>query len=245
MHRFYIPSPNINQDKICLSAKKQLHHIKDVLRLKVNNKLIIFDDKAREFKVIVEQLSKENIIFKIQGQLMKKSLNKMSLTIACAIPKKSKMDEIVDKLTQLGVERIIPMLTKRVVVKLSADKKLLKQARWKKVAIAAAQQSQRKKLPSIDEIKHIKEVLSEAKKFDLKLIPNLTEKSRTLRETLDQTRPENILVLIGPEGDFTSEEIRLAEQAGFLPLTLGEQVLRVETAAVAIAGFINLYEPID
>jgi len=243
MHRFYVPSQNISQDRILISNKNQVHHLKDVLRLQPKDEIIVFDEQGNEYHSIIEKLSLQSIAFKIKNRhKFIPPKNRAKITIACAIPKKSQMDEIIDKLTQLGVDRIIPLETKRVIIKLDAGKKILRQERWKKIAQGASQQSQRSQIPVIEPIKSIVEVLSCTQDFDLKLIPTLIDKRKSLKEILDKFKPKNILVLIGPEGDFTPAEVALAKRAGCIPVSLGDLVLRVETAAVAVASFIRLYE---
>jgi len=167
-------------------------------------------------------------------------MKKAKITIACAIPKKSKMEDIIDKLTQLGVDRIIPIKTAHTVVKLDSYKEAMRHKRWEKVAQSASEQSQRNDLALIDQIRDIKEVILNSKEFDLKLIPTLIGKRKSLREISLNSKYKNILVLIGPEGDFTEAEVQLAIKAGFIPVTLGDLVLRVETAAVAVASYITL-----
>ena len=108
-------------------------------------------------------------------------------------------------------------------------------------ALAAAQQSKNNRIAQVESCKGLREVLAESDAYDLKLIPALIGKRRTLKEVLTGRNPGNILVLIGPEGDFTPRELQQAEESGCLPITLGESILRVETAAVAVASFIRLY----
>jgi 16S rRNA (uracil1498-N3)-methyltransferase len=239
MHRFFLSSLNISGDKIIISDKEQIHYLKNVLRLAAKEKVMVFDHKGQEYLCRIKELLRNKIILETQERLLSKD-NKLHITIACAIPKKSKMDDIIDKLTQLGADRIIPMETERVIVKLGQAKKASKLERWKKIAVSASQQSQRAGIPVIDGVKNIQEVLREASSFDLKLIPTLTAERRALlRSVLAESRPRSILVLIGPEGDFTPKEIDLAKNAGFIPVSLGDLVLRVETAAVAITSVLN------
>ncbi|HLD82676.1 MAG TPA: RsmE family RNA methyltransferase [Candidatus Omnitrophota bacterium] len=240
MHRFYCPSQNISGGLITISDKEQTHHLKDVLRLKVNDKAAIFDDKGNEYVCLLRELLKDKVILEIKSKKLAVRPGKVKLTIACAIPKKSKMDDIIDKLTQLGVDRIIPLETERVIVRWNEAKKTLQRQRWEKVALAAAKQSQRSALSVIEPIQDIKEVLSKAQEFDLKLIPALIGRRRPLKEILAKGKPKNILVFIGPEGDFAPDEVALAGKYGCIPVSLGELVLRVETAAVAVASFIRL-----
>ncbi|MBU1727106.1 MAG: RNA methyltransferase, partial [Candidatus Omnitrophica bacterium] len=177
----------------------------------------------------------------ILGVLRKKSRApaKIRLTIACALPKKAKFDDIVDKLTQLGVDGIIPLNTKRVIVKIDKKKEVVRLERWRKIAMSAAKQSQRASVPVVGHLKSIEEVLKEGD-YDLKLIPHLSGKRRSLKEAIEKASPKNILILIGPEGDFTDEEVALAVKYGCVPVSLGELVLRVDTAAIAVASFVRL-----
>jgi len=203
---------------------------------------VIFDEQGNEYLTELENISLSCLVFKIKEKRKFKPAKQVSLTIACAIPKKSKIDDIIDKLTQLGVDKIIPLETERVIVKLDKHKKITRRKRWEKIAQVAAQQSQRNTLPVIEEVKNIKQLLAESKDYDLKLIPALIGQRKTIKEAIAMHKPKNILVLIGPEGDFTAQELNLAVKAGFIPVTLGDNVLRVETAAVAVAAFVRLYE---
>jgi 16S rRNA (uracil1498-N3)-methyltransferase len=242
MHKFHIPSENISADKIIISDKGRVRHIKDVLRLKPKDKVILFDERANEYTADIEKVSSGGISLKVKEKSVSTASSKFRLTVACAIPKKAKMDDIIDKLTQLGVDRIIPLKTGRTVVKIDKHKEAGRKARWEKIAVNAAQQSQRPGLPVIDPIKDIKEILEESRDFDLKLIPTLAGKRRFLKEIFAKACPRNILVLIGPEGDFTPQEVAAALKTGFIPVTLGKLVLRVDTAAVTVTSFIRLYE---
>lgn len=244
MHRFYCPIQDASGDKIIISDKNQVHHLKDVLRLKLKDEIIVFDDKGNEYIAQIEELLPKGVIVKIKETLQSTPDAEIKITVACAIPKKSRMDDIIDSLTQLGADRIIPLETKRVVVKLDKDKKTSRYQRWKKIALNASQQSQRNTLPIIDPVRGIKELLSEPQDFDLKLIPTLMAGRKSLKEVLGASKPKNILILIGPEGDFSLQEINLAIDAGCIPVSLGDLVLRVETAAIAIVSFIRLYQTI-
>ncbi len=242
MNRFYIPRPVILDNLITMQDKEQVHHIKSVLHLKVEEPVIIFDDSGNEYSCLISALSEEVVLKIREKRSPDKSYLKTAFTIACAIPKKSKFDEIVDKLTQLGASKIIPLVTERVIVRLDQKKENLRLNRWRKIAQSAAEQSQRKDIPVIEKVQKLKDVLAKSKDFELKLIPTLSGKRRSLREVFALTVPlVNVIVLIGPEGDFSDEEIELAKAQGFIPVTLGDLVLRVDTAAIAAASFIRFY----
>ena len=239
MRRFYCPAVNISTNKIIINDINELHHIKDVLRLKTEDNLILFDDKGNEYGCSIKEITNNRIILTIKDRRLPK-IPKVKITVACAIPKKSKMDEIVDGLTQLGVDRIIPMQTERVIVKLDRNKMMTRCLRWNKIAQNASEQSQRNTLPMVDKIMDIRRILSISDNFDLKLILTLEGERKNIKEILAKANPKNILVLIGPEGDFTHPELDLAKKAGCAAVSLGDSVLRVETAAVAIVSVLRL-----
>lgn len=243
MHRFFCSKHDVAADRVEIRDKKQLHHMRNVLRLKIKEKVTVCDDLTREHDCFLESISPDKAVFRItrlhQAAEQKQGVK---VTIACAIPKKCKFDDIVDKLTQLGVDKIIPLLTQRVIVKWSRDKKELQRKRWEKIVLNAAKQSQRRSLPAVDSVKTIEEVLAAELSHDLKLIPALIGERKTLKEVLQKYTPGSVLILIGPEGDFTPEEVDLARRNGFLPVTLGSNVLRVDTAAIAAVSFVKLNE---
>jgi len=241
MNRFFCFSFNVTGRNVTIDAREHVHHIRDVLRLKPKDEVIAFDERGNEYKCLIERIGQKVILQVISKKVSLKE-KAARVAVACAIPKKAKFDDIVDKLTQLGVERIIPMFTARVVIKWSKEKKISQKKRWEKIAVSATQQSQRSGLPQIDEPSDFKQVLAEAANYELKLIPHLSGERKTLKNALGAAKPKNILVLIGPEGDFTAQEIKAALSVSFIAVSLGDTVLRVDTAAIAIASFIRLYE---
>jgi len=241
MPRFFCASQDVSAGKIIISNKEQVHHIRDVLRLKVKEGATICDETGREFDCLVEAISDKITLKIVKTSGLDTQRQKVNITVGCAIPKKSKFDDIVDKLTQLGVTKIIPLLTERVIVKWDARKRASQQKRWEKIALNAAQQSQRSILPIIEPVKKIEEVLKESAGYDLKLIPVLIDERKPLRDILAQASPKNILILIGPEGDFTPDEVALAKAKGFVSVTLGDNVLRVDTAAIAVVSYLRLF----
>ncbi len=236
MHRFYIEK--IDGNSITLTDSEQLHRIRDVLRLKAGDAVIIFDRAGHEYKAVTVSIGKKQVELNLTPVNRQRS-NNTKLTVACAIPKGSRMDDIIDCLTQLGVERIIPMLTDRVVVKLDSAAMQVRLLRWQKIAQSAAQQCQRSSVPVISLVTDVKDVIANSQDFDLKLIPHLSGKRKLMKDIIAKPRPKNIIVLIGPEGDFTPEEVEMALHNGFTPVSLGETVLRVATAAIAVASYIK------
>ncbi|MDD5431362.1 MAG: RsmE family RNA methyltransferase [Candidatus Omnitrophica bacterium] len=243
MNRFFSSIKNISHDKILINDGEQVHHIKDVLRMKEKEKIAVFDENGNEYLSEISEITENGISANIlQRKSSKLNKNEIKLTVACAIPKKSKIDDIIDKLTQLRVERIIPLETERVIIKIDKSKSQMRHKRWEKIALSAAKQSQRTSIPVVDPVTTFDGLLKISANFEVKLIPNLCSECKTLKEAVKCAQGKSVLVLIGPEGDFSKEEVKKAKSFGFIPVSLGGSVLRVETAAVAAASFIKLYE---
>ncbi len=244
MNKFFVPSSGVSPDKIIIEDYNEAHHIRDVLRLKPGEKVAVFDENGNEYLCEVASLEdKVRLIIKTRVPAAKRD-EKFKLTVACAIPKKAKIDDIIDKLVQLGVERIIPLKTERVIVKLDKHKEASRFERWKKIALNAAKQCKRNNLAILEPVLDFKNLIRESGEFDLKLIPHLEGARKSLKDILDKTASGGsvkVLILIGPEGDFSSGEVELAKASGFIPVTLGDLVLRVDTAAIAAVSFIKLY----
>jgi 16S rRNA (uracil1498-N3)-methyltransferase len=236
MHRFFIVE--VTGETAIISDAEQLHHLKDVLRLKVNDRVGLSDNSGNDYEGKITAIGKKQVEVAVT---LKKAAreNGIKLTVACAIPKNSRFDDIIDFLTQLGVAGIIPMRTERVIVKLDAARAQEKHRRWLKIAQSAAKQSQRSRVPVISPVTDFNEVIAGSKEFGLKLIPHLSGERKLVRDVLAESKPRNIIVLIGPEGDFTPEEVALALGNGFVAVSLGDTVLRVATAAIAAASYIK------
>jgi len=254
MNKFFVPSSGVLADEIIIEDKLEVHHIRDVLRLKPGEKVAVFDENGNDYICVIVSL-KERVHLNIEKRLTATNNGGIfKLTVACAIPKKAKIDDIIDKLVQLGVDRIIPLKTERVIVKLDKHKEALRFQRWKKIALSAVKQCKRNNLAVIEPVNDFKSLIQQSSEFDLKLIPYLEGERKNLKDVLDKffrggsivNGHKNrislqIILLIGPEGDFSPEEVKLAKAFGFIPVTLGSLVLRVDTAAIAAASFIKLY----
>ncbi|MCX5699024.1 MAG: RsmE family RNA methyltransferase [Candidatus Omnitrophica bacterium] len=240
MNRFLVEKIDAADKFIILNDPAQLHHLRDVLRARPKERIAVFDRASNEYVAAVVEIGSSRAKLEIKEKRPPNDLD-IQITVACAIPKKPKMDDIIDKLTQLGVACIIPLLTERVIIKLDKQKKLQRFQRWEKIALSAVKQSQRSNIVVIKPVTDFKDLMANARDFDLKLIPTLEAERKTLKNIFSQTAKQfkKIMVLIGPEGDFTPQEVSLAKAAGFLPVTLGQQVLRVDTAAIAVVSFIK------
>ncbi len=231
MHRFFLP--NLQQP---LLSAEEAHHAVHVLRLKVGDTVNVFDGRGHEAQVRVAEITKDSVRLTILQHSNTASLP-CRITLAQAIPKKS-MDLIVQKATELGVASIVPLVSERSVVKLDEDSRRMD--RWHEIALEACKQCGNNWLPEIQPPRKTRDFLSSPGKFDLKLIASLQPDSKLLKAILgDAVRPTSVLILIGPEGDFTPAELGLAKSAGCLPLSLGPLVLRAETAAIYTLSILH------
>lgn len=162
------------------------------------------------------------------------------VTLFQGLPKADKMEFIVQKMVELGVYRIVPVATKRAVVKLDEKKAKAKVARWQAIAEAAAKQSKRRIVPEVGDVCTMKEALARTTAMDMKLIPyELSEGMARTRELIEKAAPgREIAIFIGPEGGFEEEEASMAKEAGFVPITLGKRILRTETAGLTVMAWL-------
>lgn len=238
--RIYCAPENITQDKIVLLDKQQIHHLTKVMRLKKDDAVTIFDGKSKEYDCVIQRITEDKVelaILKIKKVSFGGNLN---IALACAIPKNAKMDYIVEKTTELGVDTIIPLLTKRTIVELSYDRAASRIKRWQKIAQEAAKQCGRIRLPKIKPVARFEEAIRCAKGYELAIIPNLAEKTRRISDAISNFKGKSVIAFIGPEGDFTEEEIALAKDSGCVAVSLGELTLRVDTAAISVVSFLRL-----
>lgn len=239
MNRFYVAQA-ISGGEAVITDPGQVHHLRNVLRLKPGDQVELFDGAGSEYTGTVLEISRTQARLAVESRKPLPS-GQTRIVVACALPKKDAMDEIVDKLTQLGVDEIVPLKTERVVTRLKDPAAIAARAgRWLRIAQSAAQQSHRGRLPVIAPLTDLTALVSRAEEFDLRVMPTLCGEMKSLRDVLGGNRPSSVLVLIGPEGDFTASEVAAAVRAGCVPVSLGRLVMRVNTAATAAVSYIRL-----
>jgi 16S rRNA (uracil1498-N3)-methyltransferase len=237
MHRFFLDRIDLKINKAFISADQAKHAYK-VLRLKKNDLVIAFDGKGNQYSGFLESIDSSEAVIAIQNSThFEPQIPK--ITLAAAIPKQSKFDAIVDKATQLGVEMVIPLLSERTIVKTGFSKQEDKIKRWQKIAIEAAKQSGCLYVPQIAPLHKFTQIVSKADKFDLCLIAALDKDVVSIKDVLKNRRPNSILVLIGPEGDFTAQEVAVARDNRAFAVSLGINVLRCETAVTMLLSVLN------
>jgi len=239
MYRFYCPDADFSRSSVVINDTHEIHHIKDVLRLKKGSVIQIFNAKSQQADAVIEQISESLIGVRI-GKVKQNEEWKNKIILACAPPKKGKFEFIIEKCTELGVDEIIPLKTKRTEVVFKEDKMASKLSRFEAVAVNAAKQSQRTKVPHIYPMTSLSQVLQTLDPHGVHLFPSLHQHSTHISDVLlkaDKQKP--ITIFIGPEGDFTPDELDLAIKHGCIPVSMGDTVLKVETAAIAAVALVK------
>ena len=236
MHRFYI-SPNEWDPRALVLRGTEAHHARDVLRSKHGDRVVVFNGLGREITAEITDISHDEIRLRKLDETETAPL-KCRITLGQAIPKGKNMDLIVQKAVEIGAAQIAPLISVRTIVDLDPKEAAQKQAKWQQIAIEAAKQCGQNWLPQVDRPRKPKEFFGSVPKFDLQLIGSLQRDAEHLKKILANFQTEHkapahsVLMLIGPEGDFTPAELALAKSHGCQPITLGPIILRVETAAI-------------
>ena len=240
MHRFYCPNTDFSPPRITLSNPAEIHHLKNVLRMSSGDHLALFNGQGEEVIGEIETMNAMQVqVFITQRQVKKQSA--VSIVLACAVPKKAKFETIIEKCTELGVDEIIPMRTARTEVILKEEKQDRKNLRFQSVAVNAAKQSARATIPIVHPQSSFKSVIALFDAQSLRLIPSLIGERKRIKDVVEAAKSATkVVILIGPEGDFTHQEQQAAITAGFIPVSLGETTLKVDTAAITAIGFVRL-----
>jgi 16S rRNA (uracil1498-N3)-methyltransferase len=238
--RIYFPGIT-DKGEIFDLGGENLRYVKSVLRMKKGDHLVLFDGAGWEYETVIKNFSADGIKVEILG---KKRIQDESprITVLQALPKANKMDSIVRKATELGVRRIIPFRSARSVPQLTADKAHARVSRWRSIATEAARQCGRADIPEVDDVLSFEEMLASGQGEMLKIIFWEEVSERGIKKILRDKRYEgtrDIAVMIGPEGGFSREEVASAVRRGFISVSLGRNVLKVETAAVTIFSIIQ------
>ena len=241
--RFYLSPEKCHGDSFVLSGR-EAHHALHVLRLKRGDELSVLDGAGKEFRCVVESVAKDSLALAVKE---KKSIPPpaCAVTLLVGIPKGKIIEEIIEKSVELGVGRVVPLLTERVVTRLDAVGRENKREQWQQVAIEAIKQCGAAWLPEVAKPVTVSEFRIPNSEFELTLVGSLQTERRHPREWIlefqrqNRRLPKSVAVWIGPEGDFTLEELTQIEAAGARPITLGPLTLRVATAAIYCLSFLN------
>ena len=240
MHRFFAEPGQIGEKEIVITGA-DVNHIRNVLRMRADEEVLIADGQGAEYRCKLTELSENEVRAQILWKLDGNAELASAITLFQGLPKSDKMDLIVQKCVELGVDRIVPVSTKRAVVKLDAKKEQTRLKRWNTISESAAKQSGRGVIPEVSGVMSFGKALEEAKKLDVLLIPyERAEHMAETRRVMGKIRPgQSVGIFIGPEGGFEESEVEEAVAAGAKAITLGKRILRTETAGLAVLAMLS------
>ena len=239
MQRFFVTPDQVGEDKIRIQGS-DVNHMKNVLRMRPGEEVMVSDGNNRQYRCRVEDYPDgEAVLAILEAGLVDTELPSR-IYLFQGLPKQEKMELIVQKAVELGVCQVIPVQTRRCVVKLDAKKAAKKVQRWQQIAESAAKQAGRGYIPAVSEVMTFQEALAFSEALDIRLIPyELADGMEGTRKILDGIRPrQSVGIFIGPEGGFEKEEVSRAVEAGAMPITLGKRILRTETAGIAVLSIL-------
>ncbi len=243
MHRFYLPPEKCRNSTLELTDD-EAHHGLRVLRIQLGERVTVLDGSGQELLCEVRATTKRAISLDVLQKTVSPPLP-CQITLLQAVPKAKAMDYLVQKATELGAARVVPMLSERTVIHLDGDDAADKAEKWQQIAIESIKQCGSPWLTKIETPVTLKNYLARREKFDLPLIASLQGDRRHPRDYIQQFRdehkraPTTACVWIGPEGDFSPAEMDLIKAEGALPITLGRLVLRSDTAAIYSLSVLN------
>lgn len=243
MHRFMVSPHNIQNEKITLEGD-DLKHLRQVLRLKPGDTVHVFDGSGTEYEANIISLEKFRAIAEIKATFQTETEPETLITLFQGLPKGDKMELIIQKGVELGVHRIIPVITNRTVVKLNKKDSEKKAERWSRISKEAAKQCRRAYVPEVAEPITFDEALIKAKHFSATLLLYENEGKKCLKETLkcyNINKIRDIALFVGPEGGFAHQEVEECTNIGCDIVSLGKRILRVETATISVLSII-MYE---
>ncbi len=238
----YFTEPENIKDGFIEIFSDEAKHILNVMRMEIGDTLTICDGQSNDYLCRICETGKNCLKAKIEETTKSESEPKTKITLYQGLPKSDKMELIIQKCVEIGVCRIVPVITERAVVKIEKGAKEDKKTeRWQKIAESAAKQSGRGIIPAVERPMKFKDAIEEAVKNGEAIIPYENEKDRGLKEFVKNSKAENIGIFIGPEGGFDTKEIEFAVENGVMSVTLGKRILRTETAGIVTSAIV-LYE---
>jgi 16S rRNA (uracil1498-N3)-methyltransferase len=243
MHRFYLP-PEQCRDASFLLTSREAHHALRVVRVRRGERVTVVDGAGCEFLCEVRECVRDIVRLAVVERRCQPA-PPSQVTLLQAVPKGKTMEVIIQKATELGTFRIVPLLSERVVAHLHDEDAAHKAGKWRSVAVEAIKQCGSAWLPKVEAPMTLDQFFARKEDFELPLIASLASASRPAREYFRTFHaqhgrpPRSVCVWIGPEGDFTPVETAAIESHGALPITLGRLVLRAETAAIYCLSILN------
>lgn len=247
MFHFFAESSQMSlEDKTLTITGSDYKHIANVLRMKVGEELSVSlrdSEDGKEYRYGIEEITEDTVVCRLRF-IKEDGLELPSkVYLFQGLPKADKMELIIQKCVELGVYQVIPVSTKRSIVKLDEKKAESKIKRWQSISEAAAKQSKRRIIPEVSKPVTMKQAVEMAKEMDVRLIPyELAEGMDKTREIINSIEPgQSVAIFIGPEGGFDDKEIELCRENGIEPITLGKRILRTETAGFTVLAWLGFH----
>jgi len=240
MYHFFVEPEMIQRDYIFITGN-DVNHIKNVLRLEEADQLILCDMKGKDYRCSIHSLTNEEIRCKIHSIELSKAELPIDIHLYQGTPKQDKLELIIQKTVELGVHDITPVQMQRSIAKYDQKKLTKKLSRWRNISLSAAKQSKRGVIPKVHSLIKFQELLKELKDYDRVLVPYENElgMKETRRIIRDIEAGESIAIVIGPEGGFSEGEIKDLRALGGKTITLGNRILRTETAGMATIAMLG------
>ena len=239
MARFFVPKRNLREKRAVIDGA-ELAHLKRVLRLVPGDRITVFDDSGWEHEAVIRELFADRGDLEIIRSYEAGRESSLTVTLAVGLTKGEKMDFVIEKATELGVQTIAPFTSAFSVPKWDERKIAARTTRWQKIALSASKQCGRTRVPEILPLCEFRALVERDSTAALKLLFWENERHQSLRQAHEKyPRAGSVLVVIGPEGGFNSQEAELAQAHDFQPVCLGKRILRAETAAVAALSLVQ------
>ena len=243
MHRFFVSPEALEDDEVVMS-KQQAHQIRDVLRLKAGQHIVVLDNHGAEFEAALTKVSRDQVRGRVVEKRRAVGEPDVKITLYQSLLARDKFELVLQKCTEVGVARFVPMITQRSLVRECGSITGKKLGRWRCIITEAAEQSHRGRILELESPVNLEQGLDKLKDADLAVIASPEAEAvglgSCLRGQVDD-KPATVALFIGPEGGFTDSEIQRAHTSGAVPFSLGQRILRTETAAV-VASSLILYE---
>lgn len=245
MYNFFVDETAKKDGRYFISGN-DFNHIKNVLRMNVGEQFLVSCQDTSDLCEI-ETIEIDTVVVKILQENYQCTNLPIKIHLFQGLPKSDKLELIIQKTVELGISEITPVAMKRSIVKIDDKKKKTKTGRWQSIAEAAAKQSKRTSIPTVNEVLSYKQMLSVAKNLDLLLVPyECAEGMTATKEALSQIKSGmSVGIIIGPEGGFEQKEIDEAVQIGGKVISLGSRILRTETAAITTTAICMLYSEME
>lgn len=230
LRRFFID--DLLTDDMVIGGN-EAHHMQNVLRLSAGDQVIIVATDGQAGIANIVSLGQRQITLKLLERLTENQEAPVEIVLVQGLPKSDKMDYIVQKAVELGVSAIIPLAADESVVKYDQNKQQARQARWQKIAVEAAKQCRRNRVPTVDTVQNLRQFLSSVGSDTQIIMLYEGQTPVGIKQALTAYKSRRYVLIIGPEGGFSADEVALAQEKGAQLVTMGPRILRTETAAVA------------